>query len=474
MQGKSSELHVRRAKHFGGEISVPGDKSISHRAVMLASLSNGRCVIDGFLPSEDCLATVAAMRSLGVQIDVLEESALGPERLLVHGRGMALQAPPAEIDCGNSGTTMRLISGILAGQNFSSRLVGDASLSRRPMDRVVDPLTAMGCRISAEGSKGCAPLSIGGGGLSGIRYELPVASAQVKSAVLLAGLFAEGKTTVVQPLTTRDHTERMLEFFQVKTVTRGGEISIYGGQSLESRDFTVPGDISSAAFWAVAGAAFPGCQLTITDVGLNPTRSGILQVLAKMGAHIADSVETDGSGEDRGNITVHGRGLKGIEIGGDIIPNIIDELPIIAVAAALAEGTTVIRDAAELRVKETDRIDAVATNLRAMGVDVEESYDGMTITGGKPLHGAKMDSYGDHRIAMAFAIAGLFAEGETVITDAGAVAVSYPGFEADLKTLQKVPKKGEGSPTRVITGVAQTALGKVESKGSGKGAGERK
>ena len=474
MSGKSSELHVRRAKYFGGEISVPGDKSISHRAVMLASLSNGRCEIDGFLPSEDCLATVAAMRSLGVQIDVLEESALGPVRLLVHGRGMALQAPAAEIDCGNSGTTIRLISGILAGQNFSSRLVGDASLSRRPMDRVVDPLTAMGCRISAEGLKGCAPLNVGGSGLSGIRYELPVASAQVKSAVLLAGLFAEGKTTVVQPLTTRDHTERMLEFFQVKTVTDGREISIYGGQSLESRDFMVPGDISSAAFWAVAGAAFPGCQLTITDVGLNPTRSGILQVLAKMGAHIADSVETDGSGEDRGNITVHGRGLKGIEIGGDIIPNIIDELPIIAVAAALAEGTTVIRDAAELRVKETDRIDAVATNLRAMGVGVEESYDGMTITGGKPLHGARMDSYGDHRIAMAFAIAGLFAEGETVITDAGAVAVSYPGFEADLKTLQKAPKKGDGSPTRVITGVADTALGKSSGKGGGKGAGEEK
>lgn len=453
----SSELHVRKAKRFGGEISVPGDKSISHRAVMLASLANGPCEIAGFLPSEDCLSTVAAMRALGVQIDVLEESALGPQRLLVHGRGMTLGAPRGEIDCGNSGTTMRLMAGILAGQDFASRLVGDESLSRRPMGRVAEPLVAMGCRVSAEGAEGCCPLEIRGGGLVGARYELPVASAQVKSAILLAGLFADGKTTVVQPLTTRDHTERMLDFFQVKTLSSGREISVYGGQALESRDFTVPGDISSAAFWAVAGAAFPGCHLTITDVGLNPTRSGILQVLAKMGAHIADSVETDGGGEARGNITVHGRGLKGIEIGGDIIPNIIDELPIIAVAAALAEGTTVIRDAAELRVKETDRIDAVATNLRAMGADVEEAYDGMTIRGGKPLQGTRVDSYGDHRVAMAFAIAGLFAEGETVVTDAGAIAVSYPGFEADLKALQKAPAKGDGT-TPVITAVPEKML----------------
>ncbi len=468
MHGKSSELHVRRAKHFGGEISVPGDKSISHRAVMLAALSNGRCEIHGFLPSEDCLCTVSAMRSLGVQIDVLEESAVGPVRLLVHGRGLGLSAPAGEIDCGNSGTTMRLLSGILAGQPFAARLVGDSSLSRRPMGRIVDPLAAMGAQIAAEGPKGCAPLKIAGGGLVGTRYELPVASAQVKSAVLLAGLFAEGKTTVVQPVTTRDHTERMLDFFQVKTVTSGDEIAIYGGQVLESRDFVVPGDISSAAFWAVAAAAFEGSHLTIADVGLNPTRSGILQVLAKMGAHVADSVETDGSGEDRGNITVHGGGLKGIEIGGDIVANIIDELPVIAVAAALAEGTTVIRDAAEPRVKETDRIDAVAGNLRAMGVEVEEAYDGMTIRGGATLRGARLDSFGDHRIAMAFAIAGLFAEGETVITDAGAVNVSYPGFEDDLKALQRPPRKGEGGQTPVITSLPGKAAGRLgEAKGAG-------
>jgi len=333
------------------------------------------------------------------------------------------------------------------------------------MDRIADPLNAMGARVTTEGEHNCAPLRIEGGGLNGIRYELPVASAQVKSAVLLAGLFAEGKTTVVQPVETRDHTERMLDFFQVKTRTRDAEISIYGGQHLESRDFTVPGDISSAAFWATAAAVFPDAHLAITDVGLNPTRSGVLQVLAQMGAHIADLVETDGCGEDRGNITVHGRELRGIHIGGDIIPNIIDELPIIAVAGALAKGTTVIKDAAELRVKETDRIAAVAGNLRAMGADVEESYDGMIIRGGKQLTGARLESFGDHRIAMAFAIAGLSAEGETVICDAECVAVSYPGFEKDLKFLQAAPNKNDDLPTSVINSVRDRALAKGDASG---------
>ena len=278
-----TELRVRRAKTFGGEISVPGDKSISHRAVMLSALANGRCEISGFLPSEDCLSTMDAMRALGVQIDVIEETELGPSKLLVHGLGGKLKAAPGEIDCGNSGTTMRLVSGILAGQEFPSRLTGDDSLSRRPMRRIVEPLAEMGCSIHAEGREGCAPLAIDGGGLSGIRYELPVASAQVKSAILLAGLYADGKTTVVQPQMTRDHTERMLEHFQVKTMVKGDEISIYGGQTLESRDFVVPGDISSAAFWIAAAAAMPDSHLTITNVGLNPTRSGVLQELAKMG-----------------------------------------------------------------------------------------------------------------------------------------------------------------------------------------------
>lgn len=443
MEEKSKELRVRRSKHLGGEISVPGDKSISHRAVMLASLADGDCRIEGFLPSEDCLATVAAMQSLGVSIDVLEQSSLGPECLLVHGRGMVAEVPSGDIDCGNSGTTMRLMSGILSGQGFASRLVGDESLSKRPMGRVIRPLSDMGADIKAEGEGGSAPLSVLGGNLQGIRYELPVASAQVKSAVLLAGLFAEGLTTVIQPVETRDHTERMLDSFQVITRTDGREISIAGGQRIQPCNFVVPGDISSASFWLAAASALPGSQLKIHNVGLNPTRSGVLEVLTGMGANITSSVVNDGSGERVGDITVCGEGLHGVEISGGIVANIIDELPILAVAAALAEGTTVIRDAGELRVKETDRIAAVARNLQAMGADIEEFDDGMRISGGKTLHGACIESYGDHRIAMAFAVAGLFADGETVIENADCIAVSYPGFESDLELLCSGVKEGQ-------------------------------
>lgn len=442
MEGKTSELRVRRAHCFGGEISVPGDKSISHRAVMLASLADGDCRIDGFLPSQDCLATVAAMQSLGVVIEVLEHSGVGPESLLVHGRGMMTEVPACDIDCGNSGTTMRLMSGILAGQDFASRLVGDVSLSKRPMERVIMPLSDMGACIKAEGEGGSAPLSIRGGTLHGIRYRLPVASAQVKSAVLLAGLFAEGITTVVQPVETRDHTERMLDLFKVRTRVEGKEISIAGGQRIQSCDFVVPGDISSAAFWLAAASASPGAQLRIKNVGLNPTRSGILDVLMAMGANISSVAAGDGGGEKVGEITVCGEGLRGIEISGELVANVIDELPIIAVTAALAEGTTVIREAGELRVKETDRIAAVSKNLKAMGADIDEFDDGMRIRGGKPLCGARVESYGDHRIAMAFAIAGLFADGETIIEDIDCISVSYPGFEKDLELLSLGGDKG--------------------------------
>ena len=306
--------------------------------------------------------------------------------------------------------------------------------------------------MDAEGEKGCPPLNIRGGALTAIHYELPVASAQVKSAVLLAGLFTKGKTTVTQPQVTRDHTERMLRQFQVKTLTEGNEISIYGRQIPESQDFRVPGDISSAAFWLVAASVQPGARLTIQNVGLNPTRAGIVDVLVRMGANITDTVLESDHGEPSGHITVRGNALKGIEIGGDIIPNIIDELPIIAVAAALAEGTTVIRDAGELRVKETDRIFAVAENLRRMGIDVEEQYDGMTIKGADRLKGARIESFGDHRIAMAFSIAGLFAEGETVIEDVGCVDTSYPGFELELKRFMS-SKISEGDRTPTITSV---------------------
>ena len=435
MERENRELRVSRAHCFGGEISVPGDKSISHRAVMLAALADGTSKIEGFLPSEDCLATLGAMKSLGVTVDVLDETDLGPSSLLVHGCGMVTVEPDHAIDCGNSGTTMRLLSGILAGQDFTSRLIGDDSLSKRPMNRVIKPLSGMGAAIQAEGEGGSAPLVIHGGALNGTTYELPVASAQVKSAILLAGLFAEGMTTVIQPVETRDHTERMLDLFNVRTSTDGKAISIMGGQQLQSCDFVVPGDISSAAFWLAAAAVSPGAHLRIQNVGLNPTRSGILDVLERMGADINSVASIDGRGERIGEITVSGGDLTGIEISGDLVANIIDELPILAVTAALAGGTTVIRDAGELRVKETDRIAAVAKNLQAMGAQIEEFDDGMTIYGGRLLHGAAIDSYGDHRIAMAFAIAGLFADGETIIRDAECIAVSYPGFDRDLQLL---------------------------------------
>ncbi len=426
-----SDWKIRRSAAIKTEITVPGDKSISHRAVMLAAMSNGTCVIRGFLPSEDCMCSVGAMRALGVEIENPE-----PTTLIVHGKRGQFEAPTADIDCGNSGTTMRLVAGILAGQPFRSRLVGDASLSKRPMRRIVEPLTQMGAKLTTEGGDGRPPLLIEGGNLRPLQYVSPVASAQVKSAVLLAGMFASGKTSVAEPTQSRDHTERMLEYFLVRPQIQDRTVSIYGGQIPESQDFMVPGDISSAAFWLVAAAAHPNAHLLIKNVGLNETRTGVLGVLVRMGAHVREVVEVD-QAEPLGSIEITGARLKATRIAGKEIPNVIDELPILAVAAALAQGTTVIADAKELRVKETDRIAAIATNLRAMGVQVVETEDGMEITGGSPLHGAHLESFGDHRIAMAFAIAGLFAEGETVISNTECVATSYPGFDRQLELVMK-------------------------------------
>lgn len=426
---------VRKGHSLTGEITVPGDKSMSHRAMMFAGLSEGTCTIDGFLPSEDCVATLNAMRACGVRIeaDSASDKGFGPTRYVVEGKGCQLTAPTEPIDCGNAGTGMRLLAGLLAGQPFVSELCGDASLSSRPMNRIVTPLAQMQARIETLGGEGgCPPLRIHGGTLVPITYTLPMASAQVKSAVLLAGLFADGKTTVIQPIVTRDHTERMLQSFGVEVVTEGTHISIEGGQPIKARDFHVPGDISSAAFWLVAAAAQPGSKVTIPNIGLNPSRTGILAVLKRMGAQITEIIDED-HGEPIGRLEVNGAGLKPTEIGGEEIPNIIDEIPVLAVGAALAPGTTVIRDAKELRVKESDRIDAVVKNLRAMGGDVEEAEDGMIIHGGKQLRGATVPSYGDHRIAMAFAIAGLFAEGETIVEDTACVNTSYPSFESTLK-----------------------------------------
>ena len=428
-----ASFKVRKLRCIPPEITVPGDKSISHRSAMFAGMANGRTVISGFLPSEDCLCTVKAMEALGAEVDILEEAeGIGPVTLAIVGHGMKLKAPANPIDCGNSGTTTRLLAGILAGQPFTTTLVGDESLSKRPMRRIADPLSLMGAKVTGQGDKICAPLQISGGDLQPITYRLPMASAQVKSAVLLAGLFAPGKTSVVEPVPTRNHTERLMTHFGIKWLRDGETVSVYGGQEPQPVDIVVPGDISSAAFWMVAAAATPGAQITLKNVGLNPTRTGIIDVLLRMGAHITSS-ERESNGEPRGNVVVKGGELNCTVIGGAEIPNVIDELPILAVAGALARGNTRIRDAAELRVKETDRIAAVADNLRRMGVTVTEFEDGMEIEGGATLNGASIDSFGDHRIAMAFAIAGMFAEGTTIINDTECISTSYPGFEKHLE-----------------------------------------
>ena len=422
---------IEKSPAIHAEMTVPGDKSISHRAIMLAALANGRAEITGFLPGEDCLSTMKAFQQLGIEITRTDDTTV-----IIEGKRGHLTAPAGDIDCGNSGTTMRLMCGILAGQPFRSRLTGDASLSRRPMKRVIEPLTQMGAKITAEGEKDSAPLLIEGGPLKAIEYTSPVASAQVKSAVLLAGLFAKGTTTVTEPVLSRDHTERMLAWHLLRPRRNGLSVSVSGGQTLESRDFAVPGDISSAAFWLVAAAAQPGSHLLIKNVGLNPARTGVLAVLIRMGAVVSEIVE-NAECEPRGTVEVRGTKLRATVIGGAEIPNVIDELPILAVAAALAEGRTIIRDAYELRVKETDRIAAVARNLRAFGVPVDEKDDGMEIEGGATLHGASVESFGDHRIAMAFAILATFAEGPSLIRDTDCVATSYPGFYDTLRRLAK-------------------------------------
>ena len=425
------EIRVQRAPLIEADIEVPGDKSISHRSAMFAALSDGACRLRNYLPGEDCLGTLRVLRQLGVTIE-----SLSPTEHIVHGLRSRFSEPQDDLDCGNSGTTMRLMSGLLAAQPFRCRLTGDASLSRRPMRRIMEPLEQMGAVFEAEGEGGCPPLVIRGtAGLRPLAYRLPVPSAQVKSAILLAGLFADGVTTVDQPVPTRDHTERLLEYFGVPVTREGTSVSVRGGTLPRARDVDVPGDVSSAAFWLVAAATQPGSSVRVRNLGLNPTRTGILAVLLRMGAKLREEEQTRGPGEPCGRIEIVGRSLRGTEIGGAEIPNVIDELPVLAVAGALAGGTTVIKDAAELRVKESDRLAVVARHLTAMGADVTEHPDGLEIRGGRPLHGARLESHGDHRIAMAFAIAGLFADGETVIENASCVETSYPGFAGQLERI---------------------------------------
>ncbi len=412
-----------------GEVTVPGDKSISHRAVMFGALAKGKTEITGFLRGADCLSTISCFRQLGISID---ETA---DKILVEGKGLhGLSAPADVLDTGNSGTTTRLISGILAGQKFTSVLNGDASIQKRPMRRIMTPLSQMGASICSLNGNDCAPLEITGSALHGISYLSPVASAQVKSAVLLAGLYADGETSVTEPAISRNHTELMLKSFGADVKTEGLTATVQPEPALHGMDILVPGDISSAAYFIAAGCLVPNAEILIRNVGINPTRDGILRVARKMGADITLLNEKN-TGEPVADLLVKSSSLHGITIGGDIIPTLIDELPVIAVMAAAAEGTTVIRDAAELKVKESDRIAVMTENLSAMGCDITATEDGMIINGGKTLHGAVIDSHLDHRIAMSFAIAAMIAEGDTEMKDADCVKISYPDFYDDLNKL---------------------------------------
>ena len=433
----SDTISVSRAAHgLRGTVAIPGDKSISHRVAILGALAHGSMQVRNFLCSEDCLNTLRAMQQIGARV----EPGDAPQNFTLTGCGMQPAAPQRDIDCGNSGTGMRLMAGVLAALPFESSLFGDRSLSSRPMKRILDPLTMMGARVEACGEKpGCAPLHICGGTLQPIRYTLPMASAQVKSAVLLAGMLTRGTTSVHQPAITRDHTERLFAHFGIPcSVSADGlDIAVTGPVDITARDITIPGDISSAAFWMVAASIVPGSELTLRNVGLNPTRCGIIPVLQRMGADITIR-NIHGEGEPYGDITVrHAPNLHGTEIGGAEIPNIIDEIPVLAVAAAFAHGTTNIRNAAELRVKESDRIATTVGNLRAMGAAAEEREDGMCITGGTPLHGATLQSFDDHRIAMSFLMAGLNAAGTTTLQGCRNIATSYPSFEQTLRELTR-------------------------------------
>jgi 3-phosphoshikimate 1-carboxyvinyltransferase len=407
-----------------GAIRVPGDKSISHRSLLLGAMAHGTTEVRGILRSEDCLATLHALRALGTEI---VEPPEGCVRILGQGPE-ALREPETILDAGNSGTSLRLLAGLLAGRPFFSILTGDASLRRRPMRRVVDPLAAMGATLLGRAAGQYPPLAIRGGTLSGIAWKTPVASAQVKSAILLAGLQASGETSVTEPTLSRDHTERMLTAFGVVPQRRGTTVSVPGKARLAAASLSIPGDLSSAAFFIVAAAARPGGEVILRDVGVNPTRTGALEVLAAMGATITQERERSEGGEPVADIHVRGAHLRGTTIGPDLIPRLLDEIPALAVAAALAEGETVISGAAELRVKEVDRLSALAGELAKLGVQVVEERDSLRILGGRRLRRAVVSSRGDHRMAMSLAVAGLFSEGETRIQDVACVETSFPGF----------------------------------------------
>lgn len=421
----------QRANHLKGEVTVPGDKSISHRAVMFGSLSEGATEISNFLQGADCHSTISCFRKMGIEIENT------PDRILIQGKGLhGLHAPYDVLDAGNSGTTTRLISGILAAQPFQTTLTGDASIQKRPMRRIIEPLSMMGADISSINDNDCAPLRIIGGPLHGIHYHSKIASAQVKSAILLAGLYADGVTKVTEPTVSRNHSEIMLNCFGASVSTEDTTVTISPEPVLHGQKITVPGDISSAAYFIAAALLVPGAEVLIRNVGINPTRDGILKVAQAMGGDITYlNVRQDG--EPTADLLVKHSMLHGITIEGDIIPTLIDELPIINVMAACADGTTIIRNAEELRAKESNRIDVMVEYLSAMGCDITGTDDGMIIEGGKPLRGITVDPHLDHRIAMTFAVASLIAEGETKITDSDIVTVSYPNFFEDMNRLTR-------------------------------------
>lgn len=423
-------MFFKRSAPFRGEITVPGDKSISHRAVMFGALAKGTTSITNFLKGADCLSTISCFEKMGIEIEQL------PSEILIHGKGLhGLNAPETILDAGNSGTTTRLLSGILAGQAFCTTLTGDASIQKRPMTRIITPLSQMGGKIESLSDNGCAPLKITGHPLKPIHYLSPVSSAQVKSCVLLAGMYADGITKVTEPYLSRNHSELMLRSFGADVISEGTTAAITGNPVLEGQKVIVPGDISSAAYFIAAGLLIPGSEILIKDVGINPTRDGILKVCADMGADIQLLNKREYGKEPVADILVKHSELKATVIEGALIPTLIDELPMLAVMAAFAQGTTVIRDAQELKVKESNRLDIIVQHLSAMGADIIPTEDGMEIHGGKPLKGAVLDSYMDHRIAMSFAVAGMAADGETEILNASCVDISYPEFYRDMAAI---------------------------------------
>lgn len=417
---------VPPAKRLRGEIAVPGDKSISHRAAIFNAIADGEAIVHNFLSGDDCLSTLRVLRALGVACD-LEEAGAAPA-LRITGAGLrGLREPADVLDCGNSGTTMRLLAGLLAAQPFFSALTGDASLRTRPMARVIDPLREMGARIDARDGGRLAPIAVRGGDLHGIRYRMPVASAQVKSAILLAALYADGETVVEEPEPTRDHTERMLDAMGARIQREGDAITIQPASTLQPASIRVPNDISAAAFWMVAAAAHPDAEVRLPGVGINPTRSGVIDILREMGADVSVEEERIAGGEPVADIVVRSSRLHGVVVEGDVVLRAIDELPAVAIAAACADGRTEIRGAEELRAKESDRIAAVVQELAAVGVKVEERADGMVVEGGA-IAGGETRAHEDHRIAMAFAVAGLLSRDGVAIDGAESVAISYPAF----------------------------------------------